>query len=39
MNTWAGDNQELLCQDCHRPLFRWFLSRIDWKRIYKEMNK
>lgn len=34
----TGDNADLLCQDCHRPLFRWFLSRIDWKRIYKEAN-
>jgi hypothetical protein len=31
-----GDNPALLLQDCSRPLFRWFLSRIDWKRILKE---
>jgi len=33
-----GDNPSLLCQDCSRPLFRWFLSRIDWKRILKGAN-
>jgi hypothetical protein len=32
------DNPTLLCQDCSTPLFRWFLSRIDWKRILKEMK-
>lgn len=32
------DNLTLLNQDCHQPLFRWFLSRIDWKRILKEMK-
>jgi hypothetical protein len=30
-----GDNLQLLCQDCSVPLFRWFLSRIDWKRALK----
>lgn len=34
----AIDNQRLLCQDCSRPLFRWFLSRIDWRRILKQMS-
>jgi len=34
-----GDNTSLLCQDCHRPLFRWFLSRIDWVRILKQQEK
>ncbi len=33
-----GDNPRLLCQDCHQPLFRWFLSRIDWMRVLKEME-
>ena len=32
------DNAELLCQDCYTPLFRWFLSRIDWMRVLKEMK-
>jgi len=31
-----GDNAELLCQDCYVPLFRWFLSRVDWVRILKQ---
>ena len=31
-----GDNAELLCQDCNVPLFRWFLSRVDWVRILKQ---
>ena len=34
----AGDNSILLCQDCHQPLFRWFLSRVDWVRILKQME-
>ena len=33
-----GDNPSLLCQDCSRQLFNWFLSRIDWRRILKEMQ-
>ena len=37
-DVWAGDNPDLLCQDCSTPLFRWFLSRIDWKRNLKEMT-
>jgi hypothetical protein len=32
------DNPRVLCQDCSRPLFRWFLSRIDWRRILKQMT-
>ena len=32
-----GDNPELLCQDCSQPLFRWFLSRIDWRRTLVEL--
>jgi len=35
----AGDNPRLLCQDCSRPLFRWFLSRIDWRRILKQTTR
>ena len=31
-----GDNLRVLCQDCSTPLFRWFLSRIDWMRILKQ---
>lgn len=31
------DNPRLLCQDCSRPLFRWFISRVDWRRILVEM--
>lgn len=31
------DNPRVLNQDCSRPLFRWFLSRIDWRRILKQM--
>ena len=38
MRTGNIDNHELLLQDCNRPLFRWFLGRIDWKRILKEMT-
>jgi hypothetical protein len=34
--TNKGDNAELLCQDCYVPLFRWFLSRVDWVRILKQ---
>jgi hypothetical protein len=30
-----GDNEVLLCQDCNTPLYRWFLTRIDWVRILK----
>ena len=33
-----GDNEVLLCQDCSTPLFRWFLSRIDWVRILKQQG-
>ena len=33
-----GDNADLLCQDCYVPLFRWFLSRVDWVRILKEQG-
>ena len=33
--TKKGDNADLLCQDCYVPLFRWFLSRVDWVRILK----
>ena len=33
-----GDNSVLLCQDCSTPLFRWFLSRVDWVRVLKEMK-
>jgi len=33
-----GDNAELLCQDCYVPLFRWFLSRVDWVRILKTQS-
>jgi hypothetical protein len=29
--------EHLLLQDCNRKLFNWFLSRIDWKRILKEL--
>jgi hypothetical protein len=32
------DNHRLLCQDCSTPLFRWFLTRIDWKRTLKELS-
>jgi len=35
----AGDNSALLCQDCNQPLFRWFLSRVDWMRILKQMGE
>lgn len=35
----SGDNPELLCQDCSQPLFRWFLSRIDWRRTLAEMPR
>jgi len=34
-----GDNEVLLCQDCSTPLYRWFLSRIDWVRILKQQRK
>jgi hypothetical protein len=34
-----GDNEVLLCQDCSTPLFRWFLSRIDWVRILKQQGE
>jgi hypothetical protein len=37
--TPEGDNQNLLCQDCNRRLFRWFFTRIDWKRVLKELVK
>jgi hypothetical protein len=33
------DNPALLCQDLYQPLFRWFLNRIDWMRILKEMSR
>lgn len=33
-----GDNADLLCQDCYVPLFRWFLSRVDWVRILKTQS-
>lgn len=33
------DNEALLLQDCSRPLFRWFLSRIDNRRILKEVTR
>lgn len=36
---WGGDNPDLLCQDCDKHLFAWFLTRIDWKRILKEMQR
>jgi len=29
----------LLCQDCSTPLFRWFLTRIDWVRILKQQGE
>jgi len=32
------DNPRLLCQDLNRKLFNWFMSRIDWKRLLKEMT-
>ena len=32
------DNARLLCQDINHKLFMWFLTRIDWKRILKEMT-
>jgi len=32
------DNARVLCQDCSRPLFRWFLTRIDWRRILKLLD-
>ena len=35
----TGDNPDLLNQDCSQPLFRWFLSRIDWRRILAEMSR
>lgn len=38
MTSGKGDNAELLCQDCYVPLFRWFLSRVDWVRILKQNN-
>jgi|Laugrespbdmm15sn_2_1035079.scaffolds.fasta_scaffold24388_4 hypothetical protein len=34
-----GDNEVLLCQDCNTPLYRWFLTRIDWMRILKQQLK
>jgi hypothetical protein len=34
-----GDNEVLLCQDCNTPLYRWFLTRIDWVRILKLQRK
>lgn len=34
-----GDNPELLNQDLSQPLFRWFLSRIGWKRTLTEMTR
>lgn len=34
-----GDNLRVLCQDCSTPLFRWFLSRIDWMRILKQQER
>ena len=34
-----GDNPELLNQDLSQPLFRWFLSRIGWKRTLAEMTR
>ena len=33
------DNPALLCQDMNYKLFMWFVSRIDWKRILKEMSR
>jgi hypothetical protein len=33
----TGDNPDLLNQDCSQPLFRWFLSRIDWRRTLVEL--
>jgi hypothetical protein len=39
MGEMSGDNPALLCQDCHVPLFRWFLSRVDWMRILKQMER
>jgi len=36
---WVGDNPRLLCQDCSTPLFRWFLSRVDWVRILREQGR
>jgi hypothetical protein len=33
----SGDNPDLLNQDCSQPLFRWFLSRIDWRRTLVEL--
>lgn len=37
--TKKGDNADLLCQDCYVPLFRWFLSRVDWVRILKQQKE
>lgn len=34
-----GDNEVLLCQDCYVPLYRWFLTRIDWMRILKLQSR
>lgn len=34
-----GDNPDLLCQDCSQPLFRWFLSRVDWTRTLAVMTR
>jgi len=34
-----GDNPNVLCQDCSVPLFRWFLSRVDWVRILKSSQQ
>lgn len=28
--TPEGDNPRLLCQDCSRPLFRWFMTKAGW---------
>jgi len=39
MHMKQGDNEVLLCQDCSTPLYRWFLSRIDWVRILKQQRK
>ena len=34
-----GDNPRLLCQDCSTPLFRWFLSRVEWVGMLKQINR
>ena len=39
MTASSGDNEVLLCQDCNTPLYRWFLTRIDWVRILKLQMK